>query len=99
MISNFGIHSKFKLKGWYMSVFNNTNNLYTLPLIKIPNMTNNKVKTYIPPYLLGSPSFFNYITCVTVKVNSTFLTKPPDYVMDSLPHNNIFWKEWFSIIK
>jgi hypothetical protein len=98
-ISNFGIHSKFKLKGWYMSVFNNTNNLYTLPLIKIDNTSDNKVKAYIPPYLLGNPTAFNYITCVLVRVNSTFLEKPPDFVMDSLPSDNKFWKEWFSPIK
>lgn len=99
IISNFGAHSKFKLKGWYMAIFNNTNNSYTLPLIKIPDMSDNEVKAYIPPYLLGSPSLFNYITCVMVRVNSTFLDKPPDFVMDSLPPDNKFWKEWFSLYK
>ena len=99
IISNFGIHSKFKLKGWYLSVFNNTNNLYTLPQIKISNMSDNKVKAYIPPYLLGNPPVFNYLTSVMVRVNSTFLEKPPDFIMDSLPLDNKFWKDWFSLIK
>jgi hypothetical protein len=96
IISNFGSESKFKLKGWYMAVFNNTNNSYTLPLVKIPNMTENKVEVSIPSYLLGNPSFVNYLASVMVRVNSTFLNKPPDYVMDSVPHDNKFWQEWFS---
>ncbi len=29
-----------------------------------------------------------------VRVNSTFLNKPLDYVMDSVPHDNKFWQEW-----
>ncbi|MGN6709191.1 MAG: hypothetical protein ACTHKF_07580 [Candidatus Nitrosocosmicus sp.] len=96
MISNFATDSKFKLKGWYMAIFNNTNGSYTLPFVKLPGMPENKVEVFVPPYLLGSPSFFDYLTCVSVRVNSTFLNKPPDYVMDSLPHDNKFWKEWFS---
>jgi hypothetical protein len=96
IISNFGPDSKFKLKGWYMAVFNNTNNSYTLPLVKIPNMSDNNVKAYVPPYLLGNPSLVNYLASVLVRVNSTFLNKPPDYVMDSVPHDNKFWQEWFS---
>ena len=61
IISNYGTDSKFKLKGWYMAIFNNTNNSYTLPLVKIPNMTENNVKVYVPPYLLGNPSLVNYL--------------------------------------
>ncbi len=61
IISNYGTDSKFKLKGWYMAIFNNTNNSYTLPLVKIPNMTENDVKVYVPPYLLGNPSLVNYL--------------------------------------
>ena len=38
-----------------MAVCNNTNNSYTLPLVKIPNMNGNNVKAYVPPYLLGNP--------------------------------------------
>jgi hypothetical protein len=79
-----------------MAIFNNTNNSYTLPLVKIPNITENKVKVYIPSHLLGNPSLFNYLTSVMVRVNSTFLNKPPDYVMDSLPYDNRFWQKWFS---
>ena len=96
IISNYGTDSKFKLKGWYMAIFNNTNNSYTLPLVKIPNMTENNVKVYVPPYLLGNPSLVHYLASVMVRVNSTFLNKPPDYVMDSVPHDNKFWQEWFS---
>lgn len=96
IISNFAADSKFKLKGWYMAIFNNTNNSYSLPLVKLPKMPENKVEVYIPPYLLGNPTFFDYLTGVMVRVNSTFLNKPPDYVMDSLPRDNTFWKEWFS---
>jgi hypothetical protein len=96
IISNYAEDSKFKLKGWYMTIFNNTDNSYTLPPIKLPSMPKNKVEVYIPPYLFGSPAFFDYLTCVTVRVNTTFLNKPPDFVMDSLPQDNKFWKQWFS---
>jgi hypothetical protein len=36
------------------------------------------------------------MTCVMVRVNSTFLNKLPDYLMDSVPHNERFWQEWFT---
>src|SRR5918912_2333788 len=96
IIPNFAPNSDFSLKGWYMAVFNNTANTYTLPLAKISNMPKNKVQVFIDPSLIGSPSSFNYMTCVMVRVNSTFLNKPPDYLMDSLPHNDRFWREWFT---
>jgi hypothetical protein len=35
------------------------------------------------------------MTCVVVRVNST-LSKPPYYLMDSVPHNDRFWQEWFT---
>ncbi len=97
IISNFGLKSKFKLKGWYAAIFNNTNNRYVIPLSKITNnMSNNQVKISIPPYLIGNPKSFNYLTSVMVRVNYTFLNKPPDYVMYSVPNDNIFWKKWFT---
>ena len=97
IISNFGLKSKFKLKGWYAAIFNNTNNRYVIPLSKITNnMSNNQVKISISPYLIGNPILFNYLTSVMVRVNSTFLNKPPDYVMYSIPNDNSFWKKWFT---
>jgi hypothetical protein len=96
IIPNFAPNSDFSLKGWYMAVFNNTADTYTLPLAKISNMPKNKVQVFIDPSLIGSPSSFNYVTCVMVRVNSTFLSKPPDYLMDSVPRNDRFWQEWFT---
>ena len=96
IIPNFAPDSDFSLKGWYMAVFNNTADTYTLPLAKISNMPKNKVQVFIDPSLIGSPSSFNYMTCVMVRVNSTFLNKPPDYLMDSVPRNDRFWQEWFT---
>jgi hypothetical protein len=96
IIPNFAPNSDFSLKGWYMAVFNNTAGTYTLPLTKISNMPKNKVQVFIDPSLIGTPSSFNYMTCVMVRVNSTFLSKPPDYLMDSVPHNDRFWQEWFT---
>jgi hypothetical protein len=96
IIPNFSPNSDFSLKGWYMAVFNNTAGTYTLPLAKISNMPKNKVQVFIDPSLIGTLSSFNYMTCVMVRVNSTFLSKPPDYLMDSVPHNDRFWQEWFT---
>jgi hypothetical protein len=96
IIPNFGLDSNFLLKGWYIAIYNNTANRYTLPIAKISNMPKDKVQVFIDPSLIGSPSSFNYMTCVMVRVNSTFLNKPPDYLMDSVPHNEKFWQEWFT---
>jgi hypothetical protein len=96
IIPNFAPNSDYSLKGWYMAVFNNTADTYTLPLAKISNMPKNKVQVFIDPSLIGSPSSFNYVTCVMVRVNSTFLSKPPDYLMDSVPRNDRFWQKWFT---
>ena len=95
IIPNFAPNSDFSLKGWYMAVFNNTADTYTLALAKISNMPKIKSKS-LSISLIGSPSSFNYMTCVMVRVNSTFLNKPPDYLMDSVPHNDRFWQEWFT---
>jgi hypothetical protein len=96
IIPNFALDSDFSLKGWYMAVFNNTAGTYTLPLAKISNMPKDKVQVFIDPSLIGSPPSFNYMTCVMVRVNATLLNKPPDYLMDSVPHNDRFWQEWFT---
>jgi hypothetical protein len=96
IIPNFATDSNFSLKGWYIAVFNNTADTYTLPLAKISDMPKNKVQVFIDPNVIGSSSSFNYMTCVMVRVNSTFLNKPPDYLMDSVPHNERFWQEWFT---
>src|SRR5919205_64933 len=71
IIPNFATNSDFSLKGWYMAVFNNTANTYTLPLAKISNTPKDKVQVFIDPSLIGNPpSSFNYMTCVMVRVNS-----------------------------
>ena len=64
------------LKGWYMAVFNNTANTYTLPLTRISEMPKDKVGVDVDPNVIGNPASFNYMTCVMVRVNSTFLNKP-----------------------
>jgi hypothetical protein len=96
IIPNFAPDSNFSLKGWYMTVFNNTANTYTLPFAKISAMPKDKVQVFIDPSLIGNPTSFKYMTCVMVRVNSTFLNKAPDYLMDSVPHNDRFWQGWFS---
>ena len=96
IIPNFAVDSNFKQKGWYMAVFNNTDNSYSLPLVKITNMPKNKVQVFIDPLLIANLSSFNYLTSVMVRVNSTFLNKPPDYLMDSAPNADIFWQKWFN---
>ncbi|HZD36044.1 MAG TPA: hypothetical protein VE130_12640 [Nitrososphaeraceae archaeon] len=96
IVPYFAPDSAFSLEGWYMAVFNNTADTYTLPLAKISNMPNNKVQVFIDSSLIGSPPSFDYMTCVMVRVNSTFLSKPPDYLMDSVPQNDRFWQEWFT---
>ena len=80
-----------------MAIFNNTNVSYTLPLSKISDMPKDKVQVFIDPAFLGNPpSSFNYIVSAMIRVNSTFLDKPPDYIVDSVPNNyDSFWKRWF----
>lgn len=96
IIPNFAPDSNFSLKGWYMALFNNTADTYVLPLAKIYDMPKDKVQVFIDPGLIGNPVSFNYMTCVMVRVNSTFLNKPPDYLMDSVPHDDRFWRAWFT---
>ncbi len=98
IIPNFAVDSNFKNKhGWYLAIFNNTNNSYTLPLSKISEMPKNKVQVFIDSDFIGNPPSFNYLVSVMIRVNSTFLNKPPDYLMDSAPDNELFWiRQWFS---
>jgi hypothetical protein len=94
IIPNFAADSNFKNKhGWYLAIYNNTNNSYTLPLSKISDMPKNKVQVFIDPDFIGNPPSFNYIVSVMIRVNSTFLNKAPDYLVDSAPDNNneLFW--------
>ena len=98
IIPNFAVDSNFKNKhGWYLAIFNNTNISYTLPLSKISDMPKNKVQVFIDPDFIGNPTSFNYLVSVMIRVNSTFLNKPPDYLVDSAPDNELFWiRQWFS---
>jgi hypothetical protein len=99
IIPNFGPSSNFGNieEGWYLAIFNNTNNSYTLPLSRISNMPKDKVQVFIDPIFIGNPpSTFSYIVSSMIRVNSTFLDKPPDYLVDSAPDNyGSFWKQWF----
>ena len=99
IVPNFGAGSNFGNieEGWYLAIFNNTNVSYTLPLSKISDMPKDKVQVFIDPAFLGNPpSSFNYIVSAMIRVNSTFLDKPPDYIVDSVPNNyDSFWKRWF----
>ena len=97
IIPNFVASSNLNIEeGWYLAIFNNTNNSYTLPLSRISDMPKNKVQVFIDPIFIGNPSSsFNYIVSSMIRVNSTFL-KPPDYLVDSAPNNyGSFWKQWF----
>ncbi len=97
IIPNFGADSNFRNKaGWYLAIFNNTNNVYTLPLSKISDMPTNKVQVFIDPIFIGNPSHFNYLVSSMIRVNNTFLGKSPDYLVDLAPDNyRSFWQQWF----
>ena len=98
IIPNFGANSNFgnKETGWYLAIFNNTNNVYTLPLSKISDMPTNKVQVFIDPIFIGNPSNFNYLVSSMIRVNNTFLDKSPDYFVDFAPDSfTSFWKHWF----
>ena len=95
IIPNFASDSNFNQKGWYMAVFNNTDNSYSLPLVKITDMPKDKVQVFINPSLIANLSSFNYLTSVMLRVNETYLNKPPDYLMDSAPNDDKFWQKWF----
>ena len=97
IIPNFGADSNFRNKaGWYLAIFNNTNNVYTLPLSKISAMPTNKVQVFIDPIFIGNPSHFNYLVSSMIRVNNTFLGKSPDYLVDLAPDNyRSFWQQWF----
>lgn len=95
IIPNFGIDSNFKIKGWYLAIYDNVNNMYSLPLSRINNMADNNVEITIDPDFIGNIKNFNYTTAVMIRVNDTFLNKPPDYLVDSSPDNDAFWSGWF----
>ncbi|HET7642500.1 MAG TPA: hypothetical protein VFK40_03245 [Nitrososphaeraceae archaeon] len=97
LIPSFGADSNFENKeGWYLAIYNNTNNSYTLPLSKISDMPKNKVQIFIDPILFGNPPNFNFTVSSLIRVNNTFLDKPPDYLVDYVPDSFYsFWKEWF----
>ena len=42
IMPNFAADSNFRQKGWYMAVFNNTDNSYSLPLAKLADMPKDK---------------------------------------------------------
>lgn len=98
IIPNFPSDSNFENKnGWYLAIFNNTDSTYTLPLSKISSMPENKVQVFVDPTFIGNPQSFNYVVSTMVRVNSTDLNKPPDYLIDSAPDGNeLFWLKWFS---
>ena len=98
IIPNFGANSNFgnKEAGWYLAIFNNTKNVYTLPLSKISDMPTNKVQVFIDPIFIGNPSNFNYLVSSLIRVNNTFLDKSPDYFIDFAPDSfKSFWMHWF----
>jgi|SRR5215207_521866 hypothetical protein len=98
IIPNFPSDSNFENKnGWYLTIFNNTDSSYTLPLSKISDMPKNKVQVFVDPIFIGNLQSFNYVVSTMVRVNSTYLNKPPDYLVDSAPDGNeLFWVKWFS---
>lgn len=98
IIPNFPSDSNFENKnGWYLTIFNNTDSTYTLPLSKISGMPKNKVQVFVDPVFIGNPQSFNYVVSTMIRVNSTYLDKPPDYLVDSAPDGNeLFWVKWFS---
>jgi hypothetical protein len=95
IIPNFGIESNFKNKGWYLAIYDNINNEYSLPLSRIDQMTDNKVEIAIDPIFIGNILTFNYTTAVMIRINDTFLDKQPDYLIDSSPNDDAFWSKWF----
>ena len=95
IIPNFGSESNFRMKGWYLAIYDNINNKYSLPLSRIDKMTDNKVEITIDPNFIGGILDFNYTTAVMIRVNDTFLDKQPDYLIDSSPDDNTFWSKWF----
>jgi hypothetical protein len=51
---------------------------------------------FIDPIFIGNPSHFNYLVSSMIRINDTFLDKPPDYFVDFAPdYFTLFWKEWF----
>ena len=78
-----------------MAIYDNVNTKYILPLSKLDKMTNNRVEIAIDPIFIGNNLDFNYTTAIMIRVNDTFLAKPPDFLVDSSPNDNDFWSKWF----
>jgi hypothetical protein len=97
IIPHFGIDSEFKNKGWYLAIYDNIKNIYTLPMLRIYNMTNNNVKVTINPIFIGIMKNFNYSTAMMIRVNDEILDKPPDYLVDSSPNDNAFLGKMVSL--
>jgi hypothetical protein len=95
IIPNFGSDSNFQAEGWYLAIYDNVNTKYILPLSKLDKMTNNRVEIAIDPIFIGNNLDFNYTTAIMIRVNDTFLAKPPDFLVDSSPNDNDFWSKWF----
>ncbi|MDQ4072880.1 MAG: hypothetical protein M3162_01110, partial [Thermoproteota archaeon] len=96
IIPNFANDSNFENKGWYLAVYDNINDRYTLPLSEISQMPKDRVEVFIDPVFIGNIPYYNYTnTAVMIRVNDTHLLKPPDYLVDTAPEGNSFWSQWF----
>ena len=96
IIPNFANDSNFENKGWYLAVYDNINNKYTLPLSNISQMPKDKVEVSIDPIFTENVPYYNYTpTAVMIRVNDTYLLKPPDFLVDTAPDGNSFWLQWF----
>jgi len=96
IIPNFANDSNFENKGWYLAVYDNINNKYTLPLSNISQMPKDKVEVSIDSIFTGNVPYYNYTTtAVMIRVNDTYLLKPPDFLVDTAPDGNSFWLQWF----
>lgn len=72
IVPNFAAKSRYGNmdEGWYLAIFNNTDNSYTLNLSKISDMPKGKVQVFINPLFIGrvtsirtlSASIFNAIS-------------------------------------
>src|SRR5215203_417203 len=78
IIPNFPSDSNFENKnGWYLTIFNNTDSSYTLPLSKISDMPKNKVQVFVDPIFIGNPQSFNYV--VSTMVIRVVISLPAEY--------------------
>ena len=59
IIPNFGSESNFRIKGWYLAIYDNINNEYSFPLSRMDKMTDDKVEVTIDPNFIGDILDFN----------------------------------------